>query len=140
MFEFPALSRETMGNSGWKMKALFLEDLIFGSNLLKKYSRIKILLYLSFWAISHLDSFTLHNIILNVVFMISGLTDRFINGFTFFGTFSFANQRCMTELNGFITCNFFVLNETLFGESFYAMELLTLRQKMHTVSFQTLKR
>ena len=56
--------------------------------------------------------------------MITGLTNRFINSYTFFGTFSFTNQWGITKFNCLFTSDFFVLNETLFGEGFIALLFL----------------
>ena len=58
------------------------------------------------------------------MFMITGLTIRFINGFTFFGTFTFADQRGVAEFDFFFTSGLLVFNETRFGEGLVTFFLL----------------
>ena len=49
---------------------------------------------------------------------------RFINGFTFAGTFTFADERGVAEFDGFFTGALFVFNEAILGEGLFAFFFL----------------
>jgi len=71
-----------------------------------------------------LDGLTFHDIVFDFVLMISGLAERFVNGFTLFWTFTITNQRGVAKLDCLITGNFLVFNETRLGEGLFAFLLL----------------
>merc|ERR1719376_612153 len=60
-----------------------------------------------------LDSLAIHNIILHIMLMESGLALRLINSFTFNWALSITNKWGVAALNFLIRCNGLVLNETL---------------------------
>ena len=68
--------------------------------------------------------FTFDDIIFDLVLMESSFTLRFINGFTFFFTLAFANQRGVAELDSFFFGLLLVFNETRFGEGLLAFFFL----------------
>lgn len=70
------------------------------------------------------DFFAFNNIVFNVMLMISSFAVGFINGFTFFGTFTFADQRGVAKFNFFFTSGLLVFNETRFGEGLVTFFLL----------------
>ena len=49
------------------------------------------------FALFFLDGLAVDNVILNFVFVVTGLADRLVDGFTFFGTFSVADEGSVAE-------------------------------------------
>jgi len=84
-----------------------------------------------------LNCFTAHNIILNFVLMIGGLTLRLINGLALSGSLSLTNKWCVTELDGLLRGDLLVVDETTLDEVLLAF-LLLLRLKVGSVSGVTL--
>merc|ERR1719320_1207008 len=79
-----------------------------------------------------LDGLARHNIVLNVVLVVPGLTLRLVDGLTLNRTLSVTDQRSVTELDGLIRSNLLVLNETALPEVLLAL-LLLLRLKVSSI-------
>jgi len=65
-----------------------------------------------------------NNIVLDLMRMVSSFTVRFINSFTFFFTFTFAEERSVAEFDGLFTGCLLVFNETGLGEGLFTFFLL----------------
>ncbi len=76
------------------------------------------------FALLLLDGLAVDHIILDFVFVISGLALGLVDGLTLFGTLAFADQRGVTEPDGLIESNLLVVDETLLLEGLVALLLL----------------
>merc|ERR1719320_687779 len=79
-----------------------------------------------------LDGLARHNIVLNVVLVVPGLTLRLVDGLTLDWALSVTDQRSVAELNGLIRSNLLVLNEAALPEVLLAL-LLLLRLKVSSI-------
>jgi hypothetical protein len=76
------------------------------------------------FALLFLDGSALNNIILNFVFVVTGLADRLVDSFTFFGTFTVTDEGSMAELDFLIKSDLLVFDEARFLEVLFALLLL----------------
>jgi len=84
-------------------------------------------------ALLFLDGLTLNNIIFNVMFVVFGLTLRFVDSTALFGSFSFANEGSVAEFDGLFEGNLLVFDEARFLEVLLAF-LFLLRLEVGGVS------
>jgi len=71
-----------------------------------------------------LDGLAVNNVILNIVFVISGLAHALVDGLTLFGSLSLADEWGVAELDLLIEGDLLVLDETVLDEVLLALFLL----------------
>jgi len=74
--------------------------------------------------IIYLDGLAVNNVILNIVFVISGLAHALVDGLTLFGSLSLADEWGVAELDLLIEGDLLVLDETVLDEVLLALFLL----------------
>jgi len=84
-----------------------------------------------------LDGLALDNIIFNLMFVITGVTLRFVDSLTLLWALSFTNQGSVTEFDGLIRGNLLVVNETALDEVLLTF-LFLLRLEVSGVGRMTL--
>ena len=71
-----------------------------------------------------LDGLALDNIIFNLMFVITGVTLRFVDSLTLLGAFTLADERSVAEPDGFLESDLLVFDEARFLEVLLAFLLL----------------
>ena len=76
------------------------------------------------WSFFYLDGLALDNVILNIVFVITGLAHALVDGLTLLGSLSLADEWGVTELDLLIEGDLLVFDETVLDEVLLALFLL----------------